>query len=267
MKISIVTPNLNGMPYLESTIESIAYQRQCGVDLEYIIVDGGSTDGSLELLESKPQIIDRVINLPASGPAAAINAGFAAATGDIVAWMNSDDFYASDSLSRVVDTFETQPELAMVFGHCPIINETGDEIRKFITGFKKFFYPLSSRFTFQTINYISQPATFYSRHACQEAGPLREDMKAAFDYEFFLRLWRTGSVKRLNGNPLAYFRWHENSISAVNFETQFSEELSVAGDDAGHFSLQYILHTFVRWGIVTSYNIMARGGNRRKLCI
>ena len=261
MKITVITPNLNGMPFLESTIESVSRQSGEGLDVEYIVVDGGSTDGSLDCLARHGNIVSRVIDLPASGPAAAINAGFSAATGDIVAWLNSDDVYRDGALSRVAVEFADRPKLAMLFGHCPIIDEDGNEIRHFITWFKERFFPVSCRATLQTINYISQPATFFSRQAIREAGPIREDMKAAFDYEFLLRIWRTGPVRRLKNPPVSCFRWHEQSISAGHFETQFREELDVARRDAGWLSPQYLLHILVRWGIVGSYKAMA---HRRK---
>jgi glycosyltransferase involved in cell wall biosynthesis len=263
VKITVVTPNLNGMPFLEATLASVARQTGDGLDVEYIVVDGGSTDGSLECLARYGDLVSQVIELPASGPAAAINAGFAAATGDVVAWLNSDDVYRDNALARVVAEFTAHPDLAMTFGHCPIIDEEDNEIRHFITWFKECFFPLSSRATLQIINYISQPATFFSRRAIQEAGPIREDMKAAFDYEFLLRLWRTGPVRWLKNPAVSCFRWHERSISAGHFETQFREELDVARRDAGRFSLQYLLHTLVRIGIVGSYKAMAHQRKRR----
>jgi glycosyltransferase involved in cell wall biosynthesis len=263
MKISVITPNLNGMPFLEATVRSVERQAADGLDLEYIVVDGGSTDGSLDCLARYDSVVSRVIDLPASGPAAAINAGFAAATGDVVAWLNSDDVYMDGALSRVAAEFAARPDLAMLFGHCPIIDEDDGEIRNFITWFKELFFPISSRATFQTINYISQPATFFSCRAIEEAGAIREDMKAAFDYEFLLRIWRTGPVHWLRNPALASFRWHEQSISAAHFETQFREELEVARQDAGSLSLQYLLHILVRWGIVGCYKVMAHLRQRR----
>jgi len=263
MKISIITPNLNRMPFLEATVESVKRQVCDDIELEYIVVDGSSTDGSLEYLETQSATVSRVIQLPASGPAAAINAGFAAATGNVVAWLNSDDIYMDGTLSRVVAEFSAHPDWSMVFGHCPIIDEEDNEIRHFITWFKECFFPISSRATLQTINYISQPATFFSRRALQEAGPIREDMKAAFDYEFLLRIWRTGPVRWLRNPAVSCFRWHEQSISAGHFETQFREELDVARRDAGWFSPQYLLHILVRWGIVGSYKMMAHCRKRR----
>ena len=258
MKISVITPNYNTGLYLPRCLDSILGQRQDGVELEVIVVDGGSTDDSMSVIERYRSDLDIVIVEPDEGPADAINKGLRAASGDILAWLNADDEYVGGGLSRVVAHFEQDRDVALCFGHCPIINESGDEIRGGITRFKEMFFPLSSRFVIQSINYISQPAMFFRRSAFEAAGPLRTDLKAAWDYEFVLRLWRKGGAARIARPALAQFRWHPGSISGQHFHLQFKEEYDAAVADAGRISLQALIHWFVRWGIVGSYSLMSR---------
>ncbi|MCO6401016.1 MAG: glycosyltransferase [Verrucomicrobia bacterium] len=258
MKISLITPNWNGARYLDACLRSIQQQRESGVELEHLVVDGGSTDGSLQIIERYRDSIDQLIVEPDRGPADAINKGFRRATGELVGWLNADDVYYPDTLARVVAVAEKHPRAAFYFGRCRIVDDADREIRKGITRFKECFFPISSRFTFQCINYISQPATMFRRSAVESAGLLREDLKAAFDYEFFLRLWRKGGAVRIPGPPIAGFRWHSASISGQHFARQFKEEYEAARADAGRFSLQTLLHFGVRWGIVGSYTLMTR---------
>jgi glycosyltransferase involved in cell wall biosynthesis len=260
MRFSIITPNYNGARYLEQTILSVLDQRR-KVELEYILVDGGSTDRSSDIISQYCTDIDKVIIEKDTGPANALNKGFKAATGDIIAWLNSDDTYSPGTLARVQEGFEHNNSAAMYFGSCAIVDERGAEIRSAISQFKELFFPVSSRFTYQCINYLSQPSLFFSGNAVEKAGLLREDMVAAWDYEFILRLWHHGTAERIAGEPLAAFRWHESSISGQNFGVQFEEEYLAAKKDAGVISLQTFLHFFVRWGIVTAYTAMSR---RRK---
>lgn len=259
LKISLITPNFNGARYLEACLQSILAQRRAGVRLELLVMDGGSRDDSLAILQRYAGQLDVLISEPDHGPASAINKGLARASGDLVGWLNADDYLYPGALARVGETMARHPDAAMCFGRCPIVDEEGVEIRHGITRFKESFYPLSSRFVFQCINYLSQPATFFRRSAMRAAGPLREDLRAAFDYEFFLRLWREGSVVRVPGAaPLAAFRWHPQSISGQQFARQFREEYEAARADAGRFSLQTLVHWGVRWGIVGSYSLMTR---------
>jgi glycosyltransferase involved in cell wall biosynthesis len=263
MRFSIITPNYNGGSFLEQTLRSVIAQTADGIELEYIVVDGGSTDASHQIIARHVDNIAKTIIEKDSGPANAINKGLAAATGDVLAWLNADDIYYPGALRRVRQVFEQRPDAAVCFGGCPIIDAQGQEIRQGITRFKELFYPVSSRFPFQCINYLSQPSLFFRRAAFAQAGPLREDMVAAWDYEFILRLWRSGGAARAPGGPLAAFRWHEQSISGQHFARQFKEEYEAARADAGPFSPQTLIHFFVRWGIVGIYSLMAW---RRKSC-
>ena len=257
MRISIVTPNYNGARFLAQALDSVREQRRDVPDLEYIVVDGGSTDGSLDLLRARAPEIDRLISEPDRGPASAINKGLALARGEVLGWLNADDRLHPGALARALAGFAAHPRGALGFGGCRIVDETGREIRRGITRFKAAFHPFSCRFLIQTINYISQPATFFRRSAFERAGPLREDLKAAFDYDLFLRLWRHGGAFRIAGAPLADFRWRPDSISGRKFREQFREEWEAARRDAGRWAPQTLLHACVRRGIVAIYGRMA----------
>ena len=257
MKISVITPNYNGEQFLEETIKSVIAQEDFSVEVEYIIIDGGSTDGSQDIIEKYSSQICTVISEPDRGPANAINKGLKVASGDILCWLNADDRYYPGALKRVAETMANHPTKALCFGHCPIINKNGNEIRIWITRFKELFFPISSHFTIQCLNYISQPAMFFRRSAYEKAGPLREDLKCAWDYDFILRLWRHGGAVQLKNPPLAGFRWHEESLGGRYFQTQFEEELNITAQDAGRCSVQALLHLGVRWGIVGIYSVMA----------
>lgn len=264
MKFSIITPNFNGARFLEQTLASVAAQRGPGVAVEHWIVDGGSTDGSLAIIRKWEGADTHLLTEPDNGPAAAINKGLHRATGDVTGWLNADDVYHPGALARVAAVLQAHPERAFCFGGCRIVDAGGLEIRRGATWFKKLFFPFSARGLFQCVNYISQPAMLFRRAALARAGFLREDLAAAFDYEFMLRLWRCGGAVRVPGVPLADFRWHPDSISGRHFRRQFQEEWQVAADDAGRFSPQTLLHLGVRYGIVVAYTAMAWGRRLRE---
>jgi len=257
MKISIITPTFNSANSLPATLDRILSQTG-DFELETIVVDGGSTDATLEILARYQSRLTHVISEPDQGPADAINKGLRSCTGEVINWINADDLLAPGALDRVARHVRANPDRALCFGRCRIVDTSGQEIRRAITGFKEMFYPFSSRFTLQCINYISQPAMFFRRSAMEQAGFLRTDLKAAWDYEYVLRLWRHGGASRVRGVPLADFCWRPDSISGAHFHTQFQEELDVAVADAGPFSPQAWIHRLVRWGIVTIYTRINR---------
>lgn len=259
MRISVVTPSLNSGAFIADTLQSVNMQRaDGGFELEHIVVDGGSTDNTVAILEQCRPSLARLVVEPDGGPATAINKGMRLATGDILAWLNADDLYQPGALARVAQAFRRWPSRALCFGRCRVIDEQGREIRRGITRFKEACFPFSCLPLIQTLNYVSQPALFFTRRAWLAAGGLREDLRAAFDYELLLRLWRHGGAMRLRGAPLADFRWHPGSISGQTFEWQFREEWEAAAADAGRFAPQTLAHAVVRHGIVASYRCLAR---------
>lgn len=262
MRVTVITPLLNSGRHFGTMLKSLAAQEDDGVEVEHIVVDAGSTDGSLDILEEHR--VDRLILVQEAdnGPADAINKGIARASGDFVSWLNADDIYNSGALKRACTTLTRKPAAALCFGHCPIIDSEGREIRKHITRFKEFWYPFASLVVLQTLNFISQPATLFRRTAVESAGTLRTDLTAAWDYEFILRLWRQGGAVRVSRPSMASFRWTPDSISGRHFELQFKEELAVAGKSAGRWAPQILLHGILRWGIVLTYRQMTK--NYRK---
>lgn len=263
MKFTIITPSYNSETFLEETIKSVIHQRKDGIDLEYIIIDGGSRDNTHTILSKYKDDINHLVIEQDKGPANAINKGLTIATGEIIGWLNADDSYSPHTLRRILVCFQERPDAALCFGHCTIVDNKSQVIRQRITRFKEFFFPISSRFTHQCINYISQPAMFFRHSAMENAGILREDMIAAWDYEFVLRLWQQGENIYIPGRPLASFRWHEKSISGQNFLTQFKEEFEAVRDTIGWFKLQTLIHFFVRWAIVGIYTAMSIQRNNK----
>jgi len=259
MRISILTPNYNGGRWLARAMDSVLAQELApGDELEYLFLDGGSTDDSLKIAEARRGRLAALVSEKDAGPADALNKGFRLATGELVGWLNADDAYRPGALAKAIAAARTHSQAAFFFGKCRIVDENGTEIRGFPTFVKNACFPFSSRFLIQCINYVSQPASWFRRSALAAAGELRTDFKAAWDYDLTLRLWRQGGGVRIPGAPLADFQWHPASISGTHYERQFEEEWRAAAADAGRCSPQAAIHGGVRCAIVACYRLMNR---------
>lgn len=257
MKLSVITPCRNCAQYIEKTILSVISQKgNCPFAVEYIVIDGGSTDGTKEIISRYRDQIDVFVSGKDAGPADAINKGFGLATGDVLCWINADDLYAPDAFLRLHEAILSRPGKGLYFGKCAIIGCKGKETRRFITLFKNLFFAFPSLAALKTLNYISQPSAFFMAKAVRETGLLDTGLKAAFDYDFILRLWLGHGAAAIRGKPLSFFRLRENSISARCFELQFKEEYEAAKKHCGK-SLPVILHAAVRHAIVAIYRLMA----------
>jgi glycosyltransferase involved in cell wall biosynthesis len=178
-RITIVTPSFNQGPYLEATIRSVLLQNY--PNLEYIIIDGGSTDESVEIIRKYEQWLSYWVSEPDSGQADAINKGFAHATGDIYAWLNSDDIYKPCTLNLIGRYFTDHPECGMVYGEGDFIDEAGNYLYPC-----KWIQPwVRKRFTWK--DFIFQPSTFWRREIWLRAGPLDPQYNWGLDWDWFLR--------------------------------------------------------------------------------
>lgn len=238
MRISIITPSYNQAQFIERTILSVLNQGYR--DLEYIVMDGGSTDGTVEILK---KYSDRIIwrSEKDNGQSDAINKGLKMATGDIVAFLNSDDTYEPGTLKIISDFFQQNPEKRWVYGKCKIINEHDQEIRKPITFYKNLLLKNYSYSKLLAENFISQPATFWRKELHNEIGYFNEEEHFCMDYEFWLRIGKKYPAGVIN-DYLANFRYYAKSKSGSVNKKQFQDELRLARK---HSSTSFPI--FIHW--------------------
>ena len=224
LKISIIIPSYNTADFIEETIQSILSQNY--PNLECIVIDGGSTDGTLDILKKYESEIVWVSEKD-RGQSDAINKGLRVASGDVYACLNADDLYESDCFQKVAEFFEKSPTVKWVYGKCRIINENGLEIRRPITSYKNFWQKRYSYNRLLILNFIAQPATFWRKELTDEIGLFDVNQHLMMDYEYWLRAGTKYSPGFID-HYVAKFRLHPHSKSATKFSTMTREALSVA---------------------------------------
>ncbi len=210
MRISIITPSYNQAAFLEATMQSVLGQGY--PDLEYIVVDGASTDGSREIIRRYAGQLAWWVSEPDGGQAEAINKGFARASGEVVAWLNSDDLYRPGALQRVAAAFAADPSLGMVYGDVDSIDAEGRVFHR-----QQFApYGLADLMAFRI---ISQPAVFVRREALVAAGYLDAGYHFLLDHHLWLRIAARTKIRYLP-HTLAAARYHtaaKNVARAAEF--------------------------------------------------
>jgi GT2 family glycosyltransferase len=186
--VSIVTPSYNQAPFLEQTIQSVLEQDYPHV--EYIVVDGGSTDNSVEVIQKYADRLAYWISEKDSGQAEAINKGFARANGEIVAWLNSDDYYLMDTISIVVRCFEQNPDVVMVYGDMFAVDGNDQTIN--VLRYRQL--SLEDLLCFQI---IGQPSVFFRRSALEKVGRLDPTFHFMLDHHLWIRLAQLGRILHL----------------------------------------------------------------------
>jgi glycosyltransferase involved in cell wall biosynthesis len=216
MKISIVTISFNQCQYLRACIDSILGQTDC--DVEYIVVDPGSTDGSRELIESYGDRLIKVFDRD-DGPADGLNKGFARATGEIYGFINSDDYLLPGALKQVSDFFNTHKQNTFVTGH----GFTEDA-----SGKRTVVDP--SKLTAQAMMHRSavmfQQTTFFPATLFKAVGCFNNQNRTCWDYELFLNFLQLGAEHHVLKSNLAVFRLYQGSISGSGrLEERYFQEL------------------------------------------
>jgi glycosyltransferase involved in cell wall biosynthesis len=220
-KISIITPSYNQADYIEKSILSVINQ-PVNFKFEFFIIDGGSTDGTINILKKYQDRLEWISEQD-KGQSDALNKGLDRVSGDIIGWLNSDDLYIPGALQKVADYFERHSECKWLYGKCRIINENDQEIRRWITWYKNL---LSRKFSYKRLlveNYISQPAVFIKRELFESVGRTNDALHYVMDYDLWLRLGALYSPGYLD-EYLACFRVHGQSKSRKDFQKQFREE-------------------------------------------
>ncbi len=220
-KISIVTPNKNGAQFLEACMLSILNQQY--PDLEYIVIDGGSSDNSVEIIKKYEKRLAFWASEPDKSPAEAINKGFQHATGSIMAWLNSDDLLFPDSLRIAAEIFTAFPEVDWIMGRPTFVDAKGDIIKKFFINKELTPRPLfvtESMFTAWTrwskhrfynndFLAIQQESTFWRRSLWAQCGNRLNAEALAFDFDLWLRFFDHAQLYTTTA-ALGGFRYHSN---------------------------------------------------------
>ncbi len=252
-RISIVIPSYNQAHYIQNCIQSIRNSRY--PNLEIIIVDGASQDGTIDILKKEKGLL--WISEKDHGQADALNKGLLIATGEIIGWMNCDDFYNPETFFMVNEQFRKNPEKKWLCGKCRIVDAQGKEIRRWITGYKNFWLLRYSYSTLLSENYISTPAVFFKNDIVKEIGPMDTRYGSlAFDYDFWLRIGKRYQPLIVN-EYLSNWRWYESSTSGKNFDKIFKTELEIARQYAGGRKIVYAIHFFNCYKIIFIYKLMA----------
>jgi glycosyltransferase involved in cell wall biosynthesis len=205
--VSIVTPSFNQSQYLEETIRSVLLQGY--PDLEYIVIDGGSSDGSLEIIKKYEPWLAYWVSQPDRGQSHALNKGFGRATGEIYAWLNSDDTYQPNGLNIAARHLVQRPAAGMVYGHANVIDPQGLLITTWLAS---KFHLKEQLFQYQ---YIPQQSAFFRRTAFEQVGAIDETFYYTMDYDLWLRLGRAFQVEHIS-HILSNYREHHTSKTVSN---------------------------------------------------
>ena len=249
--ISVITPCLNAAGTIQAALASVREQGYPRV--EHVVVDGGSTDGTLEILESAPGI--RYISEPDRGRPDAANKGVGLSTGEVVAWLNADDRYEPGALVEVGEALARAPGAPWATGYCRIIDAEDREIRRFISGYKNLLLRHWSYGLYLTQNFVADPATFVRRQALEAVGPLDERYRISHDYDLWLRVARLGRPIVLR-RDLASFRMTEGTLSMAGFELQFREHAEIARRHANGHRLPLVTNALMSRLIPAVYRVL-----------
>ncbi len=224
-RITVVTPSFNQAPFLEEAIRSVLYQQY--PNLEYLIIDGGSTDGSVDIIRKYEDWLDTWVSEGDNGQAAAIDKGFQHGQGEILAWLNSDDVFEPGALFRAASVFQQHPEAALVYGDADQIGRDGARL-----GQAPQVLACDKKFLLTDNNAIVQPSAFFRRAAYQAVDRLDYRLYWAMDYDLWLKLADVGSLIYVP-ETLARTRIYDSAKSSSTSLAMFDEIKTVAERHGG----------------------------------
>ena len=235
--VSVVTPFLNQAKFLERTIESVLSQDY--PRLEYIVVDGGSKDESVSIIQEHAARLSWWVSEPDAGQTEAINKGFSHARGDILAWLNSDDTWMPGAVTSAVQAFAAHPRAGLIYGGANFVDEQDRVLGRFAAA------QTSYRQLRQGFVHIPQQAAFFRSDLWRSVGPLDASLYFAMDYDLWLRISRVSQVKYIP-QAWANFRLHSAGKTIMADERCWPEMLRIHRRDGGSFFSIIVAKYYVR---------------------
>lgn len=223
-KISIVIPSYNKVKYIEETLKSIISQNY--PKLEVIIQDGGSNDGTVEIIKQIASKYSKIIKWASrkdKGQVDAINKGLKKATGEILTYINADDVYGKGALKMVGKYFTKEPNTLWLAGKGSVIDAESKEILRPVTFYKNFLLTINHYSLLKVVNYLMQPSVFLSRHAYQKFGPFSGISDFVTEYDLWLKLAKLQMPVVINRN-LSKFRIEKDTKTKNMFQKLLKED-------------------------------------------
>jgi glycosyltransferase involved in cell wall biosynthesis len=217
--VSIITPSYNQAAFLEETILSVLSQDYPAI--EYWVIDGGSSDGSLEIIRKYKDRFAGWVSEPDQGQADAINKGFSRTTGEIVAWINSDDIYRPQAVRHAVDIFQQYPEVGLVYSDVDSIDSSGEV-------FNRMTYDQWQLPDLMMFNILGQASVFFRRSVLEQAGYLDPNYHYMLDHHLWLRMALITKLKYANGQVWAAARMHSGAKNIAQAEGFGREAIRLA---------------------------------------
>lgn len=215
-KVSIVTPSYNQAQYIEQTIQSVLAQNY--PNLEYIVIDGGSTDGSVDIIRKYERWLTYWVSEKDHGQTDAINKGWKVSTGKIVAWLNSDDIYEANALLNIIELFNSSDDIGIVAGVCRQIDNHGNYVGN--------YFPTFDPGSQLVANGLAQPSTFYRKEAVEKADYLNNDLHFVMDQDLWMRIWLAGYKVETTDYILASARMWEDTKTSRDYLAVGIEHIS-----------------------------------------